>query len=559
MSKLVTRRARARDAGNSTAPQTEPSNGAHPDLREPDLKQPDVKQPDPEQPDRELRLLARRLGYRFVDDLADYPVDPEAWELVPHSIINRHKVVPLGFSGEVLVVAVADPANVIALDDLRTTTGRDLEVLVARRHEVEEVIRRLDRLDRSAETLLEEAAEISEEDEARDEIRTDDAPIVKAINRIITRAVQQRASDIHIEPQQRDVRIRFRIDGVLSDAMHTRRTLHAGIVSRLKVMADLDIAEKRVPQDGRITVNVERRSVDLRMATLPTSWGEKVVLRILDHGTGVVHLEELGFGDPALPLYREVVMRPHGCVLITGPTGSGKTTTLYATLESINDPTKNIVTVEDPVEARIAGLSQIHVNPKAGLSFATALRSILRTDPDVVMVGEMRDRETAVIGVEAALTGHLVLSTLHTNDAASAMTRLTEMGVEPFLVASALECVVAQRLARRLCPKCAETYTPRPEFLEPIGFPWSRGDKLPKLRRAVGCSSCAGTGYYGRVAIVEAMRVSDEVQRLTVSRASAEDIKRLAIAEGMRPLRQDGLRKALEGTTSVEEVLRVVV
>jgi type IV pilus assembly protein PilB len=324
-------------------------------------------------------------------------------------------------------------------------------------------------------------------------------------------------------------------------------------------MADLDISERRVPQDGRITVSVERRSVDLRMATLPTSWGEKVVLRILDHGSGVRHLGDLGLSEPALEIYREVITRPYGAVLITGPTGSGKTTTLYATLETINDPAKNIVTVEDPVEARIAGLSQIHVNPRAGLSFATALRSILRADPDVLMVGEMRDRETAIIGVEAALTGHLVFSTLHTNDAASAMTRLTEMGVEPFLVSSALECVVAQRLARRLCERCAEGYLPRAEFLEHLGFPWSREEKLPTLYRAVGCTSCAGTGYLGRVAIVEMMRVSDQIERLTVDRSSAEDIKRQAIAEGMRTLREDGLRKALAGVTSVEEVLRVVV
>ncbi|MGH2759764.1 MAG: GspE/PulE family protein, partial [Actinomycetota bacterium] len=424
------------------------------------MKRPaDSKKSDP----GELMLLAERLGYQFVDDLTDYAIDPDAWELVPHSILRRHRAVPIGFSGDIVVVAVSDPANIIALDDIRTSTGRELEILVARPEEVEEVIRRLDRLDRSAENLLEEAAATSDDAEAEAEFRADEAPIVKAINRIITRAVQQRASDIHIEPQQRDVRIRFRIDGVLSDAMHTKRSLHGGIVSRLKVMADLDIAERRVPQDGRITLTVERRSVDIRVATLPTSWGEKVVLRILDHGTGVRHLEELGFEDKALTIYREVIARPHGAVLLTGPTGSGKTTTLYATLESINDDAKNIVTVEDPVEARIAGLSQIHVNPKAGLTFATALRSILRTDPDIVMVGEMRDTETANIGIQAALTGHLVFSTLHTNDAASAMTRLVEMGVESFLVGSALECVVAQRLGRRLCTKCSEAYTPGTE------------------------------------------------------------------------------------------------
>ena len=515
--------------------------------------------PGPGESTEELRRLADRLGYQFVDDLAEYAIDPDAWELVPPALVRRHHAVPIGFSGDVIVVAVADPANVIALDDIRTSTGRELEVLVARPEDVDEIIRRLDRLDRSAETLLEEAAEASDDDDGEAEFKADEAPIVKAINRIITRAVQQRASDIHIEPQQRDVRIRFRIDGVLSDAMHTKRSLHGGIVSRLKVMADLDIAERRVPQDGRITVTVERRSVDLRVATLPTSWGEKVVLRILDHGTGVRHLEELGFEDQALTIYREVIARPYGAVLLTGPTGSGKTTTLYATLESISDVSKNIVTVEDPVEVRVAGLSQIHVNPKAGMTFATALRSILRSDPDVIMVGEMRDAETANIGIQAALTGHLVFSTLHTNDAASAMTRLVEMGVEPFLVGSALECVVAQRLGRRLCSKCAETYTAGAEFVAHVGLPVKAGQKAPKLRRPVGCTACAGTGYHGRVAIVEVMRVSDEIRRLTAEHSTAEDIKKQAIAEGMRTLREDGLRKALAGVTSVEEVLRVVV
>jgi type IV pilus assembly protein PilB len=507
----------------------------------------------------ELRATAARLGYQFVDDLADYAVDPDAWELVSSALVRRHQAIPIGFNGDMVVVVVADPANIIALDDFRTATGRELEVLVAPAPDVADFIARLERTDREAESLLEEAAASSEEDEGHEEIRADEAPIVKAINRIITRAVQQRASDIHIEPQQRDVRIRFRIDGVLSEAMHTKRSLHAGIVSRLKVMADLDIAERRVPQDGRITLTVDRRSVDLRVATLPTSWGEKVVLRILDHGTGIRRLEELGFEDEALTTYREVIARPYGAVLLTGPTGSGKTTTLYATLESINDVDRNIVTVEDPVEARIPGLNQIHVNARAGLTFATALRSILRTDPDVVMVGEMRDTETANIGIQAALTGHLVFSTLHTNDAASAMTRLVEMGVEPFLVGSAIECVVAQRLARRLCLKCAETYTPRPDVVEHLGPPFTQLKKAPKLRRPVGCSSCAMTGYLGRVAVVEVMRVTDEIRRLTAEHRTAEDIKRQALAEGMRTLREDGLRKALAGITSVEEVLRVVV
>ena len=515
--------------------------------------------PDRDEQNRQLAKAARRLGYRFVEDLAEYPLDPNAWELVPHALIRRHQAVPLGFTNDVLIVAISDPKNVIALDDIRTTTGRDLDVLVARPEDIAEIISRLDKLDRSAETLLEQAADDEESDEEDEtEFTADEAPIVKAINRIITRAVQQRASDIHIEPQQRDVRIRFRIDGVLAEAMHTRRSLQAGMISRLKVMADLDIAERRVPQDGRVTVNVEGRAVDLRVATLPTSWGEKVVLRILDHATGVRHLGELGFEGRALEVYRDAVTRPYGAVLITGPTGSGKTTTLYATLEEINSPTRNIITVEDPVEARIPGLSQMQVNPKAGLTFATALRSILRADPDVLMVGEMRDHETAMIGIESALTGHLVFATLHTNDAASAVTRLVEMGVESFLVASAIECVVAQRLARRLCSKCAETFKPTADVLKTNGFPWKTGDPIPLLKRPVGCNACAGTGYRGRLAIVEVLHVTDEIRRLTMEHKPAEDIKKQAVAEGMRTLRDDGMRKALEGQTSVEEVLRVV-
>jgi type IV pilus assembly protein PilB len=527
-----------------------------------DASKSNKKEPSPQEVSRKLAALAKRLGYRFEENLNDYPIDTDAWELVSHNLIRRHRAVPVGFKGKSLIIAIADPANVIALDDIRTFTGREIEVLVSPPDDVDAVLRRIDRLDRTAESLLEEAAskgEEEEEDEA--EFGAADAPIVKAINRIISTAIQQRASDIHIEPQERDIRIRFRVDGVLSEAMHTKKSLHAGMISRLKVMADLDISEKRVPQDGRITVNMDRRPVDLRVATLPTSWGEKVVLRILDrHSGGVPRLEDLGFGEHALGLYREVIARPHGAVLLTGPTGSGKTTTLYATLEEINEPELNIVTVEDPVEARLKGLNQIQVHPKAGLSFATALRSILRTDPDVLMVGEVRDHETATIGVQAALTGHLVFATLHTNDAASALTRLVEMGVEPFLVASALECVVAQRLCRRLCSKCAEGYRPDADMLKQLdGFPSTPGRGVPTLYRATGCNACSGTGFLGRVAIVEVLRLSDELRRLTVERYPAEDIKKHAVAEGMRTLREDGLLKVLEGMTSIEEVLRVVV
>ncbi len=502
-----------------------------------------------------VRRLAQRLGLTFVRDLADYPLDPLATDLLPENLIRRTRIVPVGFDGDALVVAVADPTNVVALDDVRLITGRELKVLVARAAEIDDVITRFGSVDHATLHLLDRAAEEVAPSAEESEIDTDpgQAPIVKAIDRIISNAVQQRASDIHIEPQERDVRIRFRIDGVLTEAMTTRRALSAGITSRLKVMANLDISERRLPQDGRISVKVKGRPVDLRMATLPTAWGEKIVLRVLDQSAHVLGLGELGFDERDLALYRQATSRPYGAVLLTGPTGAGKSSTMYATLIEINSDERNIVTVENPVEMRIAGMTQIQVDPKAGLTFANALRSILRSDPDVVMVGEMRDRETATIGIEAAQTGHLVLSTLHTNDASSAVTRLIEMGVEPFLVASSVHCVVAQRLARRLCLNCREAYKPTRETLAELGVE----AKIDELFRPVGCGHCANTGYHGRVALLEIMPISEEIRTMTVLRHTATAIADQAIAEGMRTLREDGLQKAMAGVTSLEEVLRV--
>ena len=506
----------------------------------------------------QLRAMqARWMGYEFIDDLGEHPIDASAAALLPSSVARRYRAVPIGFDEDALVVALSDPANIIAIDDIRTMTGRQIKVVVAGREDIDEVLVRLHQLDRSAEQLFEEAVGEEELDDEVD-VAVEDAPIVKAINQIITQAVQQRASDIHIEPQERDVRIRYRIDGVLHEVMRTQKSLQQGLISRLKVMSDLDIAERRLPQDGRVSVSVDSKPIDLRVATLPTAWGEKVVLRILDRSSSVLKLEDLGFLEHSLKRYEESFRKPYGAILVTGPTGSGKSTTLYATLNVLNDPSKNIITVEDPVEYRLAGLSQVQVNPKAGLTFANALRSILRSDPDIVMIGEIRDRETANIGVEAALTGHLVLSTLHTNDSASAVTRLTEMDVEPFLVASALDCVLAQRLARKLCDRCKEPYTPSPEALIENRFPWHEGEDLPTLYRAVGCQYCSKTGYRGRIALVESMVVSEEIERLAVERRSSEDIKRVAIEQGMLPLRDDGMEKVAIGMTSIEEVLRVV-
>jgi type IV pilus assembly protein PilB len=473
---------------------------------------------------------------------------------VPDALARRHGVLPLGFDGERLILALSDPTNVIALDDVRTVARRDLRLVLAEPTAIRDAWVRLGSLDRKAENLLEEATPDAEEDEEPEFDVAQDAPIVRAINQIIAQAVQQRASDLHIEPQEHDVRVRFRLDGVLKDIMRIPRSLHAGVTSRLKVMAELNIAERRVPQDGRMTVVVEGSPIDLRVATVPSVWGEEVILRVLDRSSGLLTLRDLGFLEDTLARYEKAFRKPYGAILVVGPTGSGKSTTLYSTLSVVNEVSRKIITVEDPVEFRLEGISQIHVNPKAGLSFATALRSILRSDPDVVMVGEIRDSETARIAIEAAMTGHLVFSTLHTNDAPSAVTRLVEMGVEPFLVASAVECVLAQRLARKLCDRCKVPYSPAPEVLVEAGV----DDPDAVFYRAMGCNQCSNTGYRGRVALVELMLVTEDVQKMTVERKSSEEVRRLALAQGMRSLRDDGILKVLAGTTSLEEVLRIV-
>jgi len=375
---------------------------------------------------------------------------------------------------------------------------------------------------------------------------------------LIMQGIQDRASDIHLEPAERELKVRYRIDGVLHEVMKSPKSIQSAVISRLKIMADMDIAERRIPQDGRLSVQVHGKKIDLRVATLPTVWGEKVVMRVLDNSTATLDLADLGFRQGNYDRWSESFIKPYGMLLVTGPTGSGKSTTLYSTLNILNRPDVNIITVEDPVEYRLAGVNQVQVNTKAGLTFASALRSILRSDPDIVLIGEIRDHETAQIAIEAALTGHLVLSTLHTNDAPSAVTRLTEMGIEPFLVGSAMECVLAQRLARRLCSKCKEPYTPTADALREARFPWSDGDPLPTLYQAKGCSQCSNTGYRGRLALHEVMAVSEGVERLAVERASSTSIAELAAGEGMESLRLDGLAKVLDGTTSLAEIFRVV-
>jgi type IV pilus assembly protein PilB len=379
------------------------------------------------------------------------------------------------------------------------------------------------------------------------------------VNSLIEQAIENRASDLHLEPSEGDLRVRFRIDGVLHEIDTVPKAIQSALISRLKIMSGVDITERRVPQNGRITVELNSRAVDLRVATLPTVWGEKIVLRVLDTGGIDLELKRLGFTEHNYERFSRSFTKPHGMLLVTGPTGSGKSTTLYATLTEISKPQINIITVEDPVEYRLPGVNQVQVNHKAGLTFAAVLPAILRSDPDVVLIGEIRDRVTAQLAVEASLTGHLVLSTLHTNDAPSAVTRLVEMGIEPFLVGSSLDCVMAQRLARRLCQWCREPYAPTRSELGAARWPFGEVEAPAQLWRAVGCRSCAGTGYRGRIALHEVMPVGEEIERLAVERASSHELQRVAVAEGMDVLRTDGLRKAAAGETTLAEVLRVAV
>ena len=512
-----------------------------------------------------VRALAEQVGLEFVD-LTDAQIDPASTALLPEALARRYRALPIGDRDGKLLVAMSDPANVYALDDIRTITGRDVQPVVATSADVEAAIAKYAGLDSHVEQLAAEAAEGSEGEELDLEAALEDAPIVKLVNAIMSQAVAERASDVHIEPGERDVRIRFRVDGVLHEPMRPQpKNLQGGLISRLKVMADLNIAEKRVPQDGRISMKVGTRQLDLRVATLPTVHGEKVVIRVLDKSNALLALEDLGFMQDSYTRFATAFSKPYGAILVTGPTGSGKSTTMYSTLNILNEESKNIITVEDPVEYRLAGVNQIQVNPKAGLTFASALRSILRADPDIVLIGEIRDKETATIAIEAALTGHLVLSSLHTNDAPSAISRLVEMDVETFLVASAIDAVVAQRLARILCEKCKQPYRPDEAELRAAGFP----DELlaqigevfraPDLRVAKNdCKACSGTGYRGRIGLYEVMLRSEEIERLTVERASADAIRAVAIDQGMQTLREDGLAKVRAGMTSIEEIARVV-
>ena len=510
-----------------------------------------------------LRWGAEASGVDFLE-LTDLPLDAAATALLPGDFARRAGIIPVGWrDGELVVAAPVRLVLDLSLkDDVARLTGQRVRFALARSSEIQQ---RLNQTYRAEGELADLSIDLSSDvQEADDDLDTftevaEDAPVVRFVNLLITQAIADKASDIHLEPTEKDLRVRYRIDGVLRDAHRAPRSILGGVVSRLKIMADMDIAERRIPQDGRLSVSHLGQTIDLRVATLPTVWGEKVVARVLDNSNTRLGLADLGFSPGNFTRFEASYTKPYGMILVTGPTGSGKSTTLYATLNILNQQHVNVITVEDPVEYRLPGINQVQTNPKAGLTFASALRSILRSDPDIVLIGEIRDHETANIAVEAALTGHLVLSTLHTNDAPSAVTRLVEMGIEPFLVGSALDCVVAQRLCRSLCERCKEAYVPGAEELALVGFPVEPGeaDDLV-LHRPKGCSTCGGTGYRGRMALHEVMPIDEQLEKLTVRRSSADEITRAAREGGMSSLREDGWLKVRNGRTTIEEVLRVV-
>ncbi|MFF0376623.1 GspE/PulE family protein [Actinoplanes missouriensis] len=489
-------------------------------------------------------------------DLVGFTPDPTALKRIPLPVVLRHRVLGLAINDGELVVGVTDPADVVALDDVRAATGMTIRPVVVARSEVRRII---ERLQREGADLADLADEVEDSAMSAQATSTEDAPIVRYVNSLIEQAVMNRASDLHLEPTEDDMRVRYRIDGVLHELDIVPRGVMAALTSRIKIMSGVDITEKRLPQNGRISALIRDRTVDLRTATLPTVWGEKIVLRVLDTGGIDLDLSKLGFTQHNLDRFSASFTKPHGMVLVTGPTGSGKSTTLYATLGKISRPEINVITVEDPVEYRLRGINQVQVNAKAGLTFASVLPAILRTDPDVVLIGEIRDGNTAQIAVEAALTGHLLLSTLHTNDAPGAVTRLTEMGIEPFLVGSSLDCVLAQRLARRICDWCKEAYAPTEEEIMAARWPMEDLAYPEVLYRPVGCRNCANTGYKGRIALHEVMPVTAEIESMTIRRASAGEIREAALAQGMYDLRSDGLAKAAGGLTSIREVSRVAV
>ena len=501
--------------------------------------------------DQLARVVAERFGLDYVD-LTVYDLDMGAVNLISAETAKRYQAVPVGFTEDgSLLVAMASPTNVLTIDDIGMMTGRRIRPAAASVEDLNLLLARLVRMEDSIEDIVEEQDEQDGESDVQLGDADSDAPVIKLVHSLVAQAVEHGASDIHVNPEEGDTRVLFRVDGVLAPAATIKKRMASGVVSRIKIMADLDISEKRVPQDGRFALQLDGRRVDIRVVTLPLVNGEGVVMRILDKGVVVGGLDSLGMQPGEQERFQAAINRPNGAVLVTGPTGSGKSTTLYAALNALNDGERSIITVEDPVEKRIAGIKQMQIAPKAGVTFDVALRSMLRADPDVIMVGEIRDRDTAHIAIEAALTGHLVLSTLHTRDAPAALGRLIDMGIEPFLVSSAVDCIVAQRLVRMLCKHCKRPQKVAASVLEEYGL----ADAVPQ--EPVGCSRCGGTGYRGRLGIYEVMSLSERVRAMILERRSVDDMVAVSLEEGMLRLRDDGMQKVRDGLTSIAEIERM--
>ncbi len=510
-----------------------------------------------------LQFLSQQFGFPSID-ISQVEISPDILKLIPADVVQKHKVLPVSRAGSTLVVAMADPTNYLVIDDLKFLTGYNIDVVVAEEGALKRAIDKF--YDQSA-SLMEVMSNLEdlelevvggEEELNLEELEkaTSEAPVVKLVNLILTEAIKREASDIHIEPYERKFRVRYRIDGVLYEIMSPPLKLKNAIISRIKIMSSLDIAERRLPQDGRIKLKALGKEMDFRVSVLPTLFGEKIVLRLLDKSALQLDMTKLGFEEQALAHFREAIYRPYGMVLVTGPTGSGKTTTLYSALSELNQTTHNISTAEDPVEYNLPGINQVQMHEEIGLNFASALRAFLRQDPDIIMVGEIRDFETAEIAIKAALTGHLVLSTLHTNDAPSTIHRLLNMGVEPFLVSSSVNLILAQRLVRKICPECRQEEDLPVQALVELGM--SREDaRNTVLYRGKGCERCSGTGYKGRIALYEVMPIREEMREAILEGASVAELKRLGRKAGMKTLRESGLQKIREGVTTVEEVARV--
>ncbi|MBU0686852.1 MAG: GspE/PulE family protein [Candidatus Margulisbacteria bacterium] len=481
-------------------------------------------------------------------DLASYKIDAKLLNLIPASVVRKHNLIPLFKVGDTLTIAMADPKNISALDEVRSVTKMDLSVVKAALNDIQDAITEFYGISGAVDTVIQDYVPPTGK-RAKLDVAAE-APIMKLVDVIISQAIRERASDIHIEPEAKDLRVRYRVDGVLHEELSLPKHMHAPVISRIKILGNMNIAESRVPQDGRFEVDQEGKKVDLRLSSFPSSYGEKMVLRILDKSAMLYELAEIGFSKENLKKFSAVIRKPHGIVLVTGPTGSGKTTTLYAALSVVNNEELNMVTVEDPIEYELPGVTQAQVNVKAGLTFASALRSILRQDPDIIFIGEIRDIETASIAIQSAMTGHLVFSSLHTNDAPGALTRLIDMGVEPFLISSSVEAVLAQRLVRKICDKCVEK----------IPAPAPVKQKYPEIKtvnHGKGCKACKNTGYRGRVGIFELLIIDEEIRKMITSKVSSDEIRKYAISRGMKTLLEDGMEKVKAGITTIDEVLRV--